>query len=75
MSRCKKCEGKGFIESRFGAGASWTASLQQCPNRCDIGAYSREVQLRLNNPAHVTQNAVLAAKPLEQRLRLVSCDA
>ena len=59
MSRCKSCEGKGFIESWHGAGGSFTPSLEQCPKRCDIGAYSRAVQQRLNNPNHVTERPVL----------------
>lgn len=47
---CSKCEGKGFVETYYGAANSFTPSINQCPLRCDIGAYSREVQKRLSKP-------------------------
>ncbi len=57
VSRCKRCEGKGFIEDYYAGSASYTPSIKQCPERCDIGAYSREVQRRLAMPA--TERPVL----------------
>lgn len=67
MSRCKRCEGKGFVETWHGGSASWTPSLSQCPLRCDISAYSAEVQRRLSNPQHATERPVLKIRPSESK--------
>jgi hypothetical protein len=62
---CKRCGGRGFIETFHAGGASFTPSLQQC---CDIAAYSKEVQRRLNDPNHVTETPVLRGIPSEKPL-------
>ncbi len=58
---CNKCEGKGWVETFYGAANSWTPSIQQCPHRCNISGYSEEVQRRLS-PGHVTQTPVLMTR-------------
>lgn len=57
--RCPSCDGRGWIEGAHAGGNTFTPSLEQCPRRCDITAYSNEVMKRLNNPAHVTERPVL----------------
>jgi len=54
MPICKRCGDKGFVESWHGGAGGWTASLQQCPVRCNIKGYSEEVQKRLS-PGYVTK--------------------
>lgn len=68
---CKRCQSKGYIESWHAGSASWTPSIQQCPERCNISGYSAEVQRRLNNPHYVTESPVLQAKQPEKILRPV----
>lgn len=48
MSRCQRCGGRGYIDGfmRFGMGLK--PALEQCPVRCNISGYSREVQRRLS---------------------------
>lgn len=73
MSRCKTCDGTGFTESYHGGANSWTPSIQQCRERCNITGYSNEIQRRLNNTNYVTQSPVLMAKPSERpKLQVVS---
>lgn len=59
---CKKCGGKGWMETWYGGAASWTPTLSQCRDRCNLTGYSDEVQKRLNNPHHVTERPVLGIK-------------
>jgi len=58
MMDCKKCGGIGYIEGWHAGSASYTPSLQQCPEFCDIGAYTLEVQKRTRD-GYVTQTPVL----------------
>ncbi len=45
---CKRCDDKGFIETWFMGSAGTQCSLQQCPVKCNIKAYSDEVRKRLS---------------------------
>jgi hypothetical protein len=65
--KCNRCGGKGFIESYIGVNASFTPSLEQCPARCDIGAYSREVQRRLSNPQYGVEYQAMRQAQAEAR--------
>lgn len=64
--KCTVCGGQGYVETWHGGGASWTPSLVQCRNRCNISGYSDEVQKRINNPDHVTESPVLPSMPSER---------
>lgn len=70
MSVCKGCRGRGYVESWHGGANSWTPSVQQCPKRCDVKAYSDEIQRRLSDPTHITGHLVLSAKPSESKSHL-----
>ena len=73
--RCPSCNDKGYIEGYVGVSASFTPSLEQCPERCNIGGYSKEVQRRLNNPNHVTERPVLNGKDSNPTPELPSATA
>lgn len=61
MTECKKCNGKGFIESGMMKDARFQGALLQCSGCGDVGAYSAEVMRRAkmiegtNEPAKVLQ--------------------
>lgn len=66
MSLCKKCSGNGYVDRYLASSATFTPSIQQCPERCNISGYSKEVQRRLNNPSYVTESPVLPNRPAER---------
>lgn len=68
---CKKCQGKGFVESWRAEGAAWSPIILQCPERCDISGYSNEVQRRLSNPSSERQPMEQIQSRPRARLRLV----
>lgn len=60
---CESCEGRGFVDCYYGAGATFTPSVKQCPRGCNLRGYSEEVQRRLNDDKRVTSHLVLKALP------------
>lgn len=70
MSRCAKCDGRGYIEGYVAAQASYTPSLEQCPLRCNITGYSNEVQRRLS-PGHVTARPVMPHVHVEKSAKVI----
>jgi hypothetical protein len=53
---CKKCLGKGYLETSHFSDGEVFESLQQCPDCKDITAYSREVKRRYGTPEELNQN-------------------
>lgn len=73
MGRCKRCDGRGFVDRYYGSSNSWTPTISQCPDRCDISGYSNEVQRRLNDQTRVTSHLVKpAALPVPNSSRPVA---
>lgn len=50
MSGCKKCGGKGYVESWQRGAGSWVPNLKQCADRCNIKGYSDRVQKGFSKP-------------------------
>lgn len=43
---CRPCNDLGYLETVYATGNQFRSVIEQCPNQCDIGKYTKEIQRR-----------------------------